>query len=99
MIRGRTSHYDVVVGESARGIATLGLAGACIGNGIITVEDMAQAEERADAARLDTAGGAAAAALHLIALQRTMRKPDGDVGFRPGAFRHDAAGRSGPSVA
>ena len=84
VIRGRTSHYDVVVGESARGIATLGLAGACIGNGIITVESMEQAEERADAARLDTAGGAAAAALHLIALQRRMRKRDTGVGFRPG---------------
>lgn len=99
VIRGRTSHYDVVVGESARGIATLGLAGVCIGNGIITVETMEQAEERADAARLDTAGGAAAAALHLIALQRSMHKPDSGVGFRPGSFRHDAAEKTGPTVA
>ena len=99
VIRGRTSHYDVVVGESARGIATLGLAGACIGNGIITVEDMAQAEERADAERLDTAGGAAAAALHLIALTRRMKRPDKGIGFkRPGAFKHDAA-KKGPTVA
>lgn len=99
VIRGRTSHYDVVVNESARAIATLGLAGACIGNGIITVENMEQAEERADAGRLDTAGGAAAAALHLIAFQRTMRKPESGVGFRPGAFRYDAAGTTGPTVA
>ena len=99
VIRGRTSHYDVVVRESARGIGTLGLAGACIGNGIITVEDMAQAEERADADRLDTAGGAAAAALHLIALQRRMRKPESGVGFRPGSVLHDAAGKTGPTVA
>ncbi|MGB3554722.1 MAG: 6,7-dimethyl-8-ribityllumazine synthase [Jannaschia sp.] len=98
VIRGRTSHYDVVVGESARGIATLGLAGACIGNGIITVENMEQAEERADADRLDTAGAAAAAALHLIALQRGMKKPDSGIGFRPGSFQHDAA-RKGPTVA
>ena len=84
VIRGRTSHYDVVVNESARGIATLGLAGACIGNGIITVESMEQAEERADAARLDTAGGAAAAALHLVHLQRTLKKAPRGVGFRPG---------------
>lgn len=99
VIRGRTSHYDVVVNESARGIATLGLAGACIGNGIITVETMEQAEERADPSRLDTAGGAAAAALHLIALQRTMRKPDSGVGFRPGGFQLDAARKVGPTVA
>ena len=79
VIRGRTSHYDVVVNESARAISTLGLAGACIGNGIITVENMEQAEERADAKRLDTAGAAAQAALHLIALQRSMREGrDGD---------------------
>ncbi len=99
VIRGRTSHYDVVVGESARAIATLGLAGACIGNGIITVENMSQAEERADAARLDTAGAAAQAALHLIALQRSMKKAGTGVGFRPGSFRHDAAEKSGPTVA
>jgi 6,7-dimethyl-8-ribityllumazine synthase len=84
VIRGRTSHYDVVVGESARGISTLGLAGACIGNGIITVETMEQAEERADAARLDTAGGAAQAALHLIHLQRTLKKEPKGIGFRAG---------------
>ncbi|GIT89727.1 6,7-dimethyl-8-ribityllumazine synthase [Jannaschia pagri] len=85
VIRGRTSHYDVVVNESARAIATLGLAGACIGNGIITVENMEQAEERADVDRLDTAGGAAQAALHLIALQRSMKKADTGIGFKPGA--------------
>ncbi|MBM2577939.1 6,7-dimethyl-8-ribityllumazine synthase [Jannaschia sp. Os4] len=100
VIRGRTSHYDVVVNESARAIATLGLAGACIGNGIITVENMEQAEERADAGRLDTAGGAAAAALHLIALQRSMGKAEKGLGFRPGGFRHDAAAKpDGPTVA
>lgn len=99
VIRGRTSHYDVVVNESARAIATLGLAGACIGNGIITVENMEQAEERADAARLDTAGAAAQAALHLIALQRSMTKDDTGVGFKPGSFKHDGPVKSGPTVA
>ena len=99
VIRGRTSHYDVVVNESARAIATLGLAGACIGNGIITVENRAQAEERADADRLDTAGAAAQAALHLVALQRSMRKPDTGVGFRPGSFLHDGPVGGGPDVA
>ena len=70
VIRGRTSHYDVVVEQSAAGIMQLGLKGFCIGNGIITVENREQAEERADVARLDTAGGAATAALHLVALKR-----------------------------
>ena len=99
VIRGATSHYDVVVGESARGLTTLALAGACLGNGIITVETMAQAEERADPARLNTAGGAAEAALHLLALTRTLRKPPSGVGFRPGSVQHDAAGKAGPTVA
>ncbi|MGB3407861.1 MAG: 6,7-dimethyl-8-ribityllumazine synthase [Jannaschia sp.] len=98
VIRGRTSHYDVVVNESARAIATLGLGGVCIGNGIITVETMEQAEERADAARLDTAGGAAAAALHLIALSRSMKRAETGIGFKPGSFQNDAA-RKGPTVA
>ncbi|SDZ18194.1 6,7-dimethyl-8-ribityllumazine synthase [Jannaschia faecimaris] len=99
VIRGRTSHYDVVVNESARAIATLGLAGACIGNGIITVENMEQAEERADADRLNTAGAAAQAALHLIALQRSMKKSNTGIGFKPGSFQHDAVGKTGPTVA
>ena len=81
VIRGRTSHYDVVVNESARGIMLLGLQGFCIGNGIITVENREQAEERADAERLDTAGGAAAAALHLVALSRRFVGAPKDVGF------------------
>jgi len=86
VIRGRTSHYDVVVEQSANGLMLLGLQGLAIGNGIITVENMEQAEERADATRLDTAGGAAEAALHLIALARrlggTRQKPgfgEGDI--------------------
>ena len=83
VILGATSHYDVVVNESSRALTMLGLQGLCIGNGIITVETRDQAEERADAARLNTAGGAAAAALHLIALTRTFAKPKGGVGFQP----------------
>ncbi|NKX43429.1 6,7-dimethyl-8-ribityllumazine synthase [Roseicyclus persicicus] len=82
VIRGATSHYDVVVNESSRALTLLGMQGVCIGNGIITVENRAQAEERADASRLNTAGGAAAAALHLIALTRRFGKPKGGVGFR-----------------
>ncbi len=85
VIRGATSHYDVVVTESARGLTMLGLQGLAIGNGIITVETREQAEERADPARLDTAGGAATAALHLIGLQRRWSRKPGGIGFRPGA--------------
>lgn len=83
VIRGRTSHYDVVVEQSSNGIMLLGLQGLCIGNGIITVENMEQAEERADVKRLNTAGAAAEAALHLLALQRRWGGPKGDIGFKP----------------
>lgn len=82
VIRGKTSHYDVVVNESSRALTMLGLQGLCIGNGIITVETREQAEERADGARLNTAGGAAEAALHLIALTRKYGQPKGTLGFK-----------------
>jgi 6,7-dimethyl-8-ribityllumazine synthase len=61
----------------------LGLQGACIGNGILTVENKAQAEVRADPAGQNKGGGAAAAALHLIALARRWSTPKGGLGFRP----------------
>ena len=83
VIRGRTSHYDVVVEQSSNGIMLLGLQGLCIGNGIITVENMEQAEERADVNRLNTAGAAAEAALHLLALSRKWGAPKGGIGFKP----------------
>ena len=50
MIRGETSHYETVCAESARGMMDLALAeNLAIGNGILTVENEAQAWERADA--------------------------------------------------
>lgn len=68
VIRGETTHYDTVCNDSSRALSLLGLQGACIGNGILTVENRAQAEVRADPAGQNKGGGAAAAALHLIAL-------------------------------
>ncbi len=74
VIRGETSHYELVCNESARGITLLGVErGLAVGNGILTVENRAQAEARADPAGMDKGGGAAAAALHLIALARRFR--------------------------
>lgn len=70
VIRGETTHYDTVCNDSARALTLLGLHGVCLGNGILTVETMKQAEVRADPAGQNKGGGAAAAALHLIALAR-----------------------------
>ena len=83
VIRGETSHYDTVCNDSSRGLTLLGLQGLCIGNGILTVENMAQAEERADPAKQNKGGVAAAAALHLIALSRKWGAQRKGIGFRP----------------
>ena len=82
VIRGETTHYDTVCNDSSRAISLLGLQGACIGNGILTVETIAQAEVRADPAGMDKGGGAAAAALHLIALARKWGAATKGIGFR-----------------
>ncbi len=83
VIRGETTHYDTVCNDSSRALMLLGLQGACVGNGILTVENHAQALVRADPGQQDKGGGAAAAALHLIALARRWGRPEGKVGFRP----------------
>ena len=69
VIRGETYHFELVSNESARGIMDLTLQGYAIGNGILTVENDAQAIERCDPARLDKGGGAAKAALALFELR------------------------------
>ncbi|MDJ0826044.1 MAG: 6,7-dimethyl-8-ribityllumazine synthase [Rhodobacter sp.] len=83
VIRGETTHYDTVCKDSSRALTLLGLQGCCIGNGILTVETMDQAAVRARADDGDKGGGAAAAALHLIALARRWGQPKGGVGFKP----------------
>jgi 6,7-dimethyl-8-ribityllumazine synthase len=73
VIRGETSHYDLVAGESCRGLMDLGVReGLPIGNGILTVENERQAEVRADPHGQDKGGGAVLAALHLLALKRWL---------------------------
>jgi 6,7-dimethyl-8-ribityllumazine synthase len=74
VIRGETSHYDIVAGESARGLMDLAVRrGALIGNGILTTDSGAQARARADPAGKDKGGGAARAALALLQLRRCFR--------------------------
>lgn len=70
VIRGETTHYDTVCNDSSRGLMLLGLEGLAIGNGILTVERRAQAEIRANPRGQNKGGGAAEAAMHLIALSR-----------------------------
>jgi 6,7-dimethyl-8-ribityllumazine synthase len=94
-----TTHYDTVCNDSSRGITLLGLQGFCIGNGILTVENRAQAEVRADPAAQNKGGGAAAAALHLVALGRKWGAPREGVGFRPAFDEYQVAGASKDTIA
>ena len=69
VIRGETYHFEIVAGESARGIMALTMDGVAIGNGILTVETEEQALVRADPAQKDKGGEAARAAMALLALK------------------------------
>ncbi|MEP2102572.1 MAG: 6,7-dimethyl-8-ribityllumazine synthase [Parasphingorhabdus sp.] len=68
VLRGETYHFEIVSNESARGIMALTLDGAAIGNGIITVENEAQALARADKGQKDKGGEAAKAAVAMYDL-------------------------------
>ncbi len=74
VLRGETSHYDIVAGESARGLMDLTLKGLAIGNGILTCENEAQAWARARVTEMDKGGGAALAALAMIRFARSLKK-------------------------
>ena len=70
IIRGETYHFEIVANESARGLMQLTMDGFAVGNGILTVENEAQAIVRADPKQADKGGGAAQAALALLDLGR-----------------------------
>jgi len=69
VIRGETYHFEIVAGESARGIMAMTMDGLAIGNGILTVENEEQALVRADPAQKDKGGEAAKAAIALLDLK------------------------------
>jgi 6,7-dimethyl-8-ribityllumazine synthase len=69
VIRGETYHFEIVAGESARGIMALTMDGLAIGNGILTVENEAQAIVRADPTQKNKGGEAAKAAIALLGLK------------------------------
>ncbi|NIJ07943.1 6,7-dimethyl-8-ribityllumazine synthase [Sphingomonas vulcanisoli] len=69
VIRGETYHFEIVAGESARGLMALSLDGLAIGNGILTVENEAQALTRARPTEKDKGGEAAKAAIAMLELK------------------------------
>jgi 6,7-dimethyl-8-ribityllumazine synthase len=70
VIRGETYHFEVVSNESARGLMALTLDGLPIGNGILTVEDEAQALARARPDEKDKGGEAAKASIAMLELRQ-----------------------------
>jgi 6,7-dimethyl-8-ribityllumazine synthase len=78
VIRGETSHYDIVAGESARALMEIAVGrGIPVGNGILTVDTAVQAKVRAALDKGDKGGAAAKAALALLRVKRALnaRKP------------------------
>ncbi len=73
VIRGETYHFEIVAGESSRGVMALTMDGLAVGNGILTVENEAQAVARADPAQGNKGAGAAEAAMALLKLQEKFR--------------------------
>ena len=78
VVRGETYHFEIVSNESARGLMDLAVrCGVALGNGILTVEDEAQAWARARASEGDKGGGAARACLEMIAVKQLWRGEKG----------------------
>ena len=69
VIRGETYHFEIVAGESARGLMALTMDGIPIGNGILTTENEAQTIYRADPKQGNKGAGAAEAAMALLDIQ------------------------------
>jgi 6,7-dimethyl-8-ribityllumazine synthase len=75
VIRGETYHFEIVAGESARGLMGLTVRERlCIGNGILTTEDEEQAIVRARSSGQDKGGGAARACLALMSVKARFKE-------------------------
>ncbi len=73
VIRGETSHYDIVCNETAHGLGQIAARdGIALGFGLLTCDTEGQAWDRADPKRQDKGGDAARACLAMIALKRKL---------------------------
>jgi 6,7-dimethyl-8-ribityllumazine synthase len=72
IIRGETYHFEVVSNESARGLMALTLDGLPIGNGILAVENEAQALARARSSEKNKGREAAQAAIAMLTLKEML---------------------------
>jgi 6,7-dimethyl-8-ribityllumazine synthase len=77
VIRGETTHYDIVANESARAVLTMMTDYAlAVGNGILTVENDAQAWARARVTEKNKGAAAAAAAFEMAAIRTSFGLSD-----------------------
>ncbi len=75
VIRGETSHYDIVAGESARALIALATTHAVpLGNGILTVENEAQAIARASVDGKNKGRDAVEACLEVLRVKRDFAR-------------------------
>lgn len=73
VIRGETTHYEIVSGESSRALMDIAVSrGLPLGNGILTVENESQAWVRANREDQNKGGGAAEAALSVLSIKRRL---------------------------
>lgn len=79
VIRGETSHYDIVAGESARALMDLAtVRGLALGNGILTVDTGEQAMVRASVAQKNKGADAVRACLSLVAVRGQFARKAGE---------------------
>jgi len=72
VIQGETYHFEIVAGESARGLMALTMDGLAVGNGILTVDTQAQAQARSGPDERNKGAAAARAALAMVAVKRSL---------------------------
>ena len=76
VIRGETAHFDYVAGEAARGVAAVHAAtGVPAGFGVLTVDTLEQALDRAGGKHGNKGADAALAAVEMVNLLRELRRP------------------------
>lgn len=81
VIKGETDHYDIVVRESAQGLARVSLdTGVPVANAILAVHDYEHAVERARSGEANKGVEAADAAVRMVTALRELANPDtGDI--------------------
>jgi len=74
VIRGETSHYDLITNHVARGLMELSISGVPLGFGVLTVENEAQAKVRADRNQKNKGAEVVAAVLRMVGLSYRFNK-------------------------